>query len=406
MKRAFPRVGTSRAATAICSLAMVAAAVTALAASASALSRPSVHHTVSISTRSFGTVAGQPVDLYTLSNGHMRVNITNYGGIVQAIYVPDRFGRMANVALGFRNLAGYVKNDVYPQPSGGSGTTYFGATIGRYANRIANGSFTLNGHTYTLPQNNGTNTLHGGPNAWNTKVWTATPSVKPGSASLKLTYTSPDGENGFPGTVVASVTYTLDTSNRLHIQYHAVTSAPTVINLTNHTYFNLAGEGSGSVRAQKLMINASHYTPVNANLIPTGVVAPVAGTPLDFRTMKPIGRDINSGFNQLVLAHGFDHNWVINRSGPGLVLAARALDPASGRELTTLTTEPGVQFYSGNFLAGELVGTSGRTYRQTDGFTLETQHYPNSPNQPNFPSTVLNPGQSFNSTTIYAFSIG
>jgi aldose 1-epimerase len=361
----------------------------------------------SITSQPWGTVEGHAVNLYTLANGHgMKVNITNYGGIVQAIYVPSRTGQFANVALGFDNLADYVKNDEYPQPSGGSGTTYFGAIIGRYANRIANGQFTLNGTTYHLPQNNGTNTLHGGPGAYNTQVWQATPATGPEGAALRLTYTDPDGHNGFPGAVTNTVTYTLTGSNALRIDYEATTDKSTVINLTNHTYFNLAGEGSGTVNNQILWINANSYTPVNASLIPTGQIAPVANTPLDFTRPKPIGQDINSGFEQLVLAHGFDHNWVLNRSGSGLSLAARAWDPASGRTLTTYTTEPGVQFYSGNFLAGELVGSSGRTYRQTDGFTLETQHYPDSPNEPSFPSTVLNPGEKLHSTTVYAFSNG
>jgi aldose 1-epimerase len=258
--------------------------------------------------------------------------------------------------------------------------------------------------TYHLPQNNGTNTLHGGPNSWNTKVWAATPFTAPRNVGLKLTYTDPAGTNGFPGTVSATVTYTLTDDDALRIDYLATTDAPTVINLTNHTYFNLAGEGSGDVFNQKLMINADNYTPINANLIPTGQIAPVAGTPFDFRTAKPIGQDIGDGNEQLVLAHGFDHNFVLSRSGAGLALAARAEDPASGRVLTTWTTEPGVQFYSGNFLVGDLVGTSGHTYRQSDGFTLETQHFPDSPNEPSFPSTVLNPGTPFKSTTIYQFS--
>jgi Galactose mutarotase and related enzymes len=344
-----------------------------------------------VTSQPWGTVDGQTVFLYTLSNDSgMQVKISNYGGIVQAIYVPDRRGRLANVALGFKDLAGYVENNVYPRPSGGSGTTFFGAIIGRYANRIAGGQFTLDGTTYHLPQNNGTNTLHGGPGAYNTQVWQATPSAGPSGASLKLTYTDPDGHNGFPGTVANTVTYTLTGSNALRIDYEARTDKPTVINLTNHTYFNLAGEGTGTVNDQSLWINAGNYTPVNEDLIPTGQVAPVAGTPLDFTRPKPIGQDINSSFEQLMLAHGFDHNWVLKRNGPGLSLAVRAEDPASGRVLTTYTTEPGVQLYSGNFLAG--------------GFTLETQHYPDSPNEPSFPSTVLNPGQTFASTTVYAFS--
>jgi aldose 1-epimerase len=369
----------------------------------------------SISSQPFGVADGQPVNLYTLTNGRdMTVKITNYGGVVQAIDVPDRNGKVANVALGFSTLDGYVTDNT---TTTASGETFFGAIIGRYANRIANGSFSLNGKTYTLQQNNGTNTLHGGSpvSQWNTKVWAATTSSGPHSVSLTLTYTDPAGSaardslppsstNGFPGTVTATVVYTLNQDDALRIDYHATTTDPTVINLTNHTYFNLAGEGTGDVFAQRLMINADTYTPVNANLIPTGVLAPVAGTAFDFRTAKPIGQDINQGDPQIVIAHGFDHNWVLNRSGPGLSLAARAEDPASGRVLTTWTTEPGVQFYSGNFLQGDLVGTSGRTYRQSDGFTLETQHYPDSPNEPSFPSTTLNPGTPFNSTTVYAFS--
>jgi aldose 1-epimerase len=330
------------------------------------------------------------------------VAITNYGGIVQSIDVPDRTGKIANVALGFPTLAGYVNDNT---TTTASGITYFGAIIGRYANRIANGQFTLNGVTYHLPQNNGTNTLHGGPNAWNTKVWAATEVTRPGLVGLRLTYTDPAGTNGFPGTVQATVFYALTEDSALRIEYTATTDAPTVINLTNHTYFNLAGEGSGDVYGQTMMINANSYTPVNANLIPTGVLAPVAGTAFDFRTPKPIGQDIRNGDTQLVLAHGYDHNWVLNRTGPGLSLAARATDPVSGRVLTTSTTEPGVQFYTGNFLQGDLVGTSGHTYRQSDGFTLETQHYPDSPNQPSFPSTTLNPGQTFHSTTVYQFSV-
>ena len=390
--------------------------VVAVAASASAGSARHWTHEPgppSITSQPWGTVDGKPVSLYTLTNGRgMTVAITNYGGIVQSIDVPDSNGKAANVTLGFSNLAGYVADNT---TTTASGETFFGAIIGRYANRIANGQFTLNGKTYTLFQNNGTNTLHGGSpvSQWNTKVWAATPISGEHSVSLKLTYTDPAGlaarvppvpPSGFPGTVVATVLYTLTQDDALRMDYTATTDAPTVINLTNHAYFNLAGEGSGPVFNQELKINADSYTPVNANLIPTGVLAPVAGTPFDFRTPKPIGQDINAGDPQLVLAHGFDHNWVLNRTGSGLSLAARAFDPGSGRVLTTWTTEPGVQFYSGNFLQGDLVGTSGRTYRQSDGFTLETQHYPDSPNEPSFPSTVLNPGTPFNSTTIYQFS--
>jgi aldose 1-epimerase len=392
------------------------ATVLAVASGATALAshgRASRDAGLRITSEPFGTVPAHPplnqalpARLYTLSNGHrMIVKITNYGGIVQSIWVPDRKGGVKNVVLGFRTLADYVKDFTNPPP-GGSGNTYFGAIIGRYANRIANGQFTLNGTTYHLPQNNGPNTLHGGPNAFNTQVWDATVQRGPHSVGLRLTYTDPAGYNGFPGAVTVVVTYTLTQENALRIEYRATTTAPTVINLTNHSYFNLAGEGSGDVYGQLLSINADRYTPVNATLIPTGELAPVAGTPFDFRSLKPIGRDIRNagmpGGNQLVIAHGYDHNWVLD--GSGLKLASVALDPGSGRVLKTYTTEPGVQFYSGNFMVGDLVGTSGHTYRQTDGFTLETQHFPDSPNQPSFPSTVLNPGHTFTSTTVYAFS--
>ena len=364
---------------------------------------------ITITSRPFGSTGptsptpGTPTRLYTLSNGRMRVRITNFGGIIQSIDVPDRAGRLADVALGFRHLQGYEANDVFPQPSGGSGSTYFGATIGRYANRIANGTFTLAGQTYHIPINNGKNALHGGPIGWNQRVWTPVVTRRPGQVSVALTYVSPDGEEGFPGTVTATVSFTLARANALTIHYHATTDKPTVINLTNHSYFNLAGQASGSILAQRLMINSSRYTPTNANQIPTGAIAPVAGTPLDFRHMKPIGRDLTAPFPQLLLAHGYDHNWILN--GHGLRLAARAMDPISGRTLTTYTTEPGVQVYTSNYLAGELVGTSGRTYRQSAGFTLETQHYPDSPNQPSFPSTTLNPGTPLDSTTVFSFGV-
>jgi aldose 1-epimerase len=383
------------------------AALAALWASALAQGKPAhAATTLKITTKPWGTVGGKGVRLYTLSNGSMKVNITNFGGIVQSISVPGKNGKLANVALGFKNLKGYVANDATNQPAGGSGTTYFGATIGRFGNRIANGKFTLNGKTYHLPVNNGPNTLHGGTNAWNKQVWTPKTSLTMKGASLALTYTSPDNQDGFPGTVVAKVTFTLGVKNALTIHYDATTDKPTVINMTNHTYFNLGGEASGTIYNQGLMINADKYTPTDDTQIPTGKIAPVAGTPMDFLKMKPIGRDINANFHQLLLAHGFDHNWVLNgASGGAPRLAATAVDPASGRVLTATTTEPGVQVYTGNFLVGDLVGTSGHAYRQGDGFTLETQHFPNSPNQPNFPSTTLNPGKPYSSTTVFAFSV-
>jgi aldose 1-epimerase len=396
------------AAASVCALAGVVAGALAVGAAAKGGG-------LSIISQPWGTVGGKPVTLYSLSNGHrMTVKITNYGGVVQSIWVPDRHGRVANVALGFADLAHYVEMFTNP-PAGGSGNAYFGAIIGRYANRIAGAKFTLDGKTYLLgsPQppspnpNNGPNLLHGGQNAWNTKVWDAITSTGPHGVSLTLTYTDPDGANGFPGQVAAKVTYTLTRNNALRIKYAATTTKPTVINLTNHTYFNLAGEGSGDVYGQLMKIRADSFTPTNANLIPTGVIASVAGTPFDFRAFKPIGQDIrNAGApqgDQLVLAHGYDHNWVLN--GSGMKLASVAADPSSGRVLRTYTTEPGVQFYTGNFLVGDWVGTSGRTYRQSDGFTLETQHFPDSPNHPSFPSTVLRPGQVFKSTTVYKFTV-
>ena len=355
----------------------------------------------SITRQEWGSVDDQPVHLYTLSSGRqMSVEITNYGGIVRSILVPDRAGRVENVALGFPKLADYVENATRPA-LGGSGTTYFGAAIGRFANRIADGLFTLDGRTYRLPKNNGPNALHGGQDAFNTRVWDATTEKGQDFVALELAYTDPDGHNGFPGTVETEVIYRLTRDNELRIDYRATTDEPTVINLTNHTYFNLAGEGSGDVYDQLMKINADAYTPTDETLIPTGEISLVEGTPFDFRAKKPIGRDIRDD-EQLVLAHGYDHNFVLDGSGMRLVSVAE--DPESGRVLLTYTDQPGVQFYTGNFLVGDLVGTGGRTYRQSDGFTLETQHFPDSPNQPDFPSTILEPGKEFTSTTIYGFS--
>jgi aldose 1-epimerase len=369
---------------------------------------------VSITSQPWGTANGQAVRLYSLRNGSgMIVRITNYGGVVQSIWVPDRTGGLKNVALGFPNLSDYV-NDFQNQPwpaAGGSGETYFGGIIGRYANRIADHSFTLDGVFYNLVGNNGTNnidTLHGGPDSYNTQIWQATPETLSNGVALKLTYTDPSGKNGFPGTVANTVTYTLTKDNTLHIAYHATTSAPTVINMTNHTYFNLAGEGSGDIYAQKLAINSNTFQPTDVNQIPTGF-ASVLGTPFDFLQMKPIGRDIEDASapegHQLVIAHGYDHNWVLR--GSGYRLAAVAQDPGDGIVMWTYTDQPGVQLYTGNFLVGDLVGTSGHAYRQGDAFTLETQHFPDTPHHigdPKWPSVVLNPGQSFNSQTAYKFT--
>jgi aldose 1-epimerase len=373
--------------------------VTGPAAAEPAIATATGHRAPTITSEPWGEVGGQPVDLYTLTNSRrMTVRITNYGGIIQSIDVPDRRGRTANVALGFDNLDDYVTS-----------SPYFGSITGRYANRIANGRFTLDGVTYQLAQNNGVNHLHGGNVGFDKRVWAATPVRGRDSVALRLRYTSPAGEENYPGTLTTEVTYTLTNRNEIRMDYHATTDAPTIVNLTNHTYFNLAGEGSGTIEDHVLKLDADHYTPVDETLIPTGEIAPVAGTPFDFTRSTPIGERIRDAHPQIVIGQGYDHNWVLDRRDPedrSMMLAARLSEPRGGRVLEVLTTEPGIQFYSGNFLDGTLVGTSGRVYRQTDGLALETQHYPDSPNQPNFPSTVLRPGEEYETTTIFRFSAG
>jgi aldose 1-epimerase len=348
-----------------------------------------------ITKRSWGSVGGQPVDLYTLTNSHrMRVRISNYGGIIQSIRVPDRRGRMGNVALGFDSVQDYVTD-----------SPYFGCITGRYANRIDDGRFTLDGVTYQLATNNGPNHLHGGNVGFDKRIWQATEVRSGNRVGLRLTYTSPALEESYPGALTTAVTYTLTNSNAIRVDYHATTDAPTIVNLTNHSYFNLAGEGSGTIAGHRLQLNASRYTPVDATLIPTGELARVAGTPFDFRRPTAIGARIRTSHPQIVIGQGYDHNFVLDREDDdALVRAARVLEPRSGRVLEIATTEPGIQFYSGNFLDGTLVGTSGQVYRQTDGFALETQHFPDSPNQPEFPSTVLRPGEEYETATVYRFS--
>jgi aldose 1-epimerase len=351
----------------------------------------------SIEVQSYGTTAdGQEVDEYTLTNANgMEVKIITYGGIITSIRVPDRNGELANVTLGFDNLGDYETRN-----------PYFGNITGRYANRIANAQFTLDDTEYTLAANNGVNTLHGGTVGFDKRVWEATTVEGDGEVGLELTYLSPDGEEGYPGNLEVTVTYTLTDDNEIRMDYAATTDAPTVVNLTNHAYFNLAGEGTGSIYDHILMIDADRYTPVDATLIPTGELAPVEGTPFDFRAPKPIGPGQRSSHEQIVLGRGYDHNFVLNRDDmedTSMMLAARVYEPDSGRFLEVWTTEPGIQFYAGNFLDGTLIGTSGHLYRQSDGFALETQHFPDSPNQPDFPSTILRPGETYETTTIYKF---
>jgi aldose 1-epimerase len=348
----------------------------------------------SINREHWGTTGEGSVDRYLLDNGRgMRVAILTYGGIIQSLEVPDRHGNPANVVLGFDRLQGYLDN---PSP-------YFGALIGRYGNRIAEGRFTLDGAAHRLPVNNGPNSLHGGTAGFDKHIWSATALDQDGTVGLDLGYVSPDGDQGYPGTLTVAVRYTLTADHELRIVYRATTDAPTVVNLTNHSYFNLAGEGSGDVYRHELHINASHFTPVDADLIPTGQIAPVSGTPCDFRQPTAIGSRLRTGDPQLRYAGGYDHNWVLDRQDDGLAPAATLTEPTSGRTLSVHTTEPGLQFYSGNFLDGTIAGTSGHLYRQGDGLALETQHFPDSPNQPDFPSTVLRPGQTYRSMTALRF---
>ena len=350
----------------------------------------------------FGTTPdGTEVERWTLSNGDTTMRVLTYGGVIQTLEVPDAEGEVENVVLGFADLDGYVSED----------DPYFGSLIGRYGNRIAEGRFTLDGETYQLPLNDGPNTLHGGPVGFSERVWTATDVSDDELAALQLELVSEDGDQGFPGTLTTTVTYILDAEARLVVHYQATTDAPTVVNLTQHTYWNLAGEGSGDVYDHELQLNASGYTPVDETLIPTGEVAPVEGTPFDFREPTAIGERIREADQQLLYGQGYDHNWALDRTDDGaregsdsedaLEEAAVLHDPDSGRTLTISTTEPGIQFYSGNFLDGTLVGTGGGIYRQGDGLALETQHFPDSPNQPDFPSTVLRPGEVYDSTTVF-----
>ena len=369
-----------------------------------------------ITSQFYGTTTGG-IDVfeYTLTNARgMEVKIITFGGIITSVTVPDRQRKMANVTLGFNNLEDYeTKNN-----------PYFGAIIGRYGNRIANGRFTLDGETYCLDANNGPNSLHGGGKGFDKQVWTVTEEIDdPDGVGIQLHYLSPAGDgwtgnfpnsaclpsdvNGFPGNLDTFVTYILNDENQIVIDYVATTDAPTVVNLTNHAYWNLAGEGTSTIYDHFLLLDASSFTPVDATLIPTGDVPPVAGTPFDFTKSKPVNEGIRSNDEQIVFGRGFDHNWVLDPPKPQetLNLAATLTDLDSGRVLNVLTDQPGIQFYAGNFLDGTLYGTSNQAYRQSDGLALETQHFPDSPNHPNFPSTVLSPGETYASTTIYEFAV-
>lgn len=344
--------------------------------------------------REYGeTKDGRTIEEYRLRNAAgIEATIITYGGILTSIRVPDRQGRFANVALGFDSLAKYEGE--HP---------YFGAITGRYANRIGGGRFSLDGVEYQLFKNDGGNSLHGGDLGFDKRIWSASEQ----DGALELTYRSPDGEEGYPGHLDVIVRYSLDADYGLRIDYAAETDAPTVLNLTNHSYFNLMGEGESAIYDHILTLNADHYTPTDAEQIPTGEIAAVDGTPFDFRKPKTIGSGQRSAHPQILAAQGYDHNFVLNRAGSAegeLGLAARVYEPRSGRVMEVWTTEPGLQFYAGNFLDATLVGSSGRLYRQSDGFALETQHFPDSPNKPQFPSTVLRPGERFESTTVYRFT--
>jgi aldose 1-epimerase len=351
---------------------------------------------IPIDQQPFGkTTDGQEVFLYTLKNASgMEVKITNYGGTIQSIKVPDRDHNFADVVLGFENVEGYQ------QPKN---TSYFGAIIGRYANRLAKGQFVLKGVTYHVPTNDGPNSLHGGTSGFNKKVWDAKPMQTVDGPALQLRYLSKDGEEGFPGNLSVTVRYTLDKKDGLHIDYTATTDKETVLNLTNHSYFNLSGAGNPSILKNIVTIDADHYTPIDATLIPTGKVETVSGTPFDFRHGTEVGKRINDKNEQLTLGKGYDHNFVLNHKGDLKALAAKVEDLSTGRVLEVYTTEPGLQFYTGNFLDGSVVGSIGGPYIYRSALTMETQHYPDSPNHPNFPTTVLEPGETFHSTTIFRF---
>ena len=339
------------------------------------------------------------IQLFTLKNkAGTEIKITNYGAILTSIRVADRNGKFADVALGYNGVEGYINAVDKP---------YFGAIVGRYGNRLAKGSFTLDGETYSLAKNNDPNHLHGGVVGFDKVVWDAKPIEGKNFSGLELSYLAKDREEGYPGNLACKVTYKLTDDNEIVMEYHATTDKATPVNLTNHTYFNLAGEGSGDILDHLVHLNADHYTPVDQTLIPTGEIAPVKETPFDFTIEKSIGKDINQVNDQLQFGRGYDHNFVLNKKGKAdkMTLAATVYEQKSGRFLEVLTEEPGVQFYTGNFLDGRLTGKAGKPYLNRGGFCLETQHFPDSPNQPTFPSTILRPSENYSTKTIFRFSV-
>jgi aldose 1-epimerase len=341
-------------------------------------------------TQTATLVGGKPVEVFTLTNAAgTEVRAITYGGIITSWRVPDRRGQLADIVLGYDDPAAYVKNN----------SPHFGAIVGRYGNRIAKARFALDGRTYPLAANNGVNHLHGGTQGFDKVLWQG--EALRGGTGVAFTRTSADGEEGYPGNLKVRVTYTLSDKNELVVAYEATTDKPTIVNLTQHTYFNLAGHGSGDILGHVLRINADRYTPVDETLIPTGELASVDKTPFDFRRPTAIGARIRSEHPQIQFGRGYDHNWVLARSGAGLALAADVYESTSGRTLQVQTTEPGVQFYSGNFLDGTITGKDGRVYQARSGFCLETQHFPDSPNQPTFPSTTLRPGETYRSRTVF-----
>ncbi len=344
----------------------------------------------------FGVLpSGDSVHVFTLTNASgVEMRVMNYGGIVTSLRTPDRSGAMGDIVLGYDNLDSYVK-----------ATPYFGALVGRYANRIAKGTFMLDSARYSLAVNNGANALHGGLKGFDKVMWRAETTRDSTGVGVVLRYTSHDGEEGYPGTLTVQVTYTLTNSNEFAIDYLATSDKATLVNLTQHSYFNLAGDGAGDVLHHVVAINADTFTPVDSTLIPTGRLQPVKGTPFDLRAPVAIGAHINESDAQLKIAGGYDHNFVINRTGAGLAHAARVVEPTSGRTLDVATTEPGLQFYTGNFLDGRNIGKGGHVYLKRNGFCLESQHFPDSPNQSTFPSTILRPGAEYRSRTVYTFGV-